>query len=95
MPRGFAILFLVCARLIAAPPDTAAVLPFANSSPKSPSGTSNLDWIGESIAETLRDAFGLRGIVTLAREDTQEAYRRLDLSRHGAIDARIDDQRSA
>jgi tetratricopeptide (TPR) repeat protein len=77
--RGFAALLVVCLGAHAAPAGTAAVLPFANSSAKSPGGSSNLDWIGESIAETLRDAFNLRGVVTLTREDTQEAYRRLNL----------------
>ncbi len=79
MRRGFAVLFVVCSAAVAAPADTAAVLPFANSSVKPARGTSNLDWIGESIAETLRDAFSLRGAVTLGRDDIQEAYRRLNL----------------
>jgi tetratricopeptide (TPR) repeat protein len=74
MQRGFALFFILCPAAFASPSGTAAVLPFANSS-----ANSNLDWIGESIAGTLRDAFGLRGIVTLGREDIQEAYRRLNL----------------
>ena len=79
MQRGFAVLFVVCSGAVAAPAETAAVLPFANSSVKPAPGTSSLDWIGESIAETLRDAFSLRGAVTLGRDDIQEAYRRLNL----------------
>jgi tetratricopeptide (TPR) repeat protein len=79
MQPGFALLFVVCSGALAAPADTAAVLPFANSSTSPAGGTSSVDWIGESIAETLRDAFSLRGVVTLGRDDIQEAYRRLNL----------------
>ena len=47
--------------------DTVAVLPFWNaaSNPKP-----NLDWIGESIAETVRDALGSHGVLSLERDDT-------------------------
>lgn len=87
MWRGLAVLLLACPRVFAAAADTAAVLPFANASSDSAQETpaaeapavGNLDWIGESIAETLRDALGARGIVTLERGDIQEAYRRLHL----------------
>jgi tetratricopeptide (TPR) repeat protein len=55
--------------------ENTAVLPFT-------SGTGNpasMDWIGESIAETLRAAFAARGILTLERDRTTEAYQRLRL----------------
>ena len=39
----------------------------------------SMDWIGESIAETLRAAFAARGVLTLERDRTTEAYRRLQL----------------
>lgn len=55
--------------------DTAAVLPFLNKTANSP----NLDWIGESIAETVREALGMTGVMTLERNEVQEAYRRLSL----------------
>ncbi|MGH9721199.1 MAG: tetratricopeptide repeat protein [Bryobacteraceae bacterium] len=54
--------------------DTALVLPFFNLS-KSP----NLDWIGESIAENIRESLGAEGILVLNREDRQEAFRRLSV----------------
>ena len=38
-----------------------------------------MDWIGESIAETLRTAFAARGVFTLERDRTSEAYQRLRL----------------
>jgi tetratricopeptide (TPR) repeat protein len=70
--------------------DTAAVLPFTNrvdqaQASQSNASQSNLDWIGESIAETVRDALGSRGIVTPDRNDVQEAYRRLGLRDHGPM----------
>src|SRR5579872_2688426 len=58
--------------------DTAAVLPFWNSGAAA-STQSNLDWIGESIAETVRESLGSRGILTLERNDIDDAFRRLNL----------------
>ena len=71
MPRLLAFLFLACAALRA---ETALVLPFFNHS-SSPS----LNWIGESIAETVHDALASEGLLALDREDRLEAYRRLSL----------------
>ncbi len=70
--------------------DSAAVLPFTNAtpavsgSPAAPSGpasspTSSVDWVGESISETIREALASRGVVTLDRDDVMDAYRRLRL----------------
>src|SRR5579864_3285610 len=70
-----------------------AVLPFSNASSSNASSASvassgisgavrnpaSLDWIGESIAETLRAAFASRGVLTLERDRIGEAYRRLQL----------------
>jgi tetratricopeptide (TPR) repeat protein len=55
--------------------DTATALPFLNKSPQA----TNLDWIGESVAETVREALGISGVMTLDRNQVQEAYRRLSL----------------
>lgn len=71
--------------------DSYAVLPFTNAAAKhSASSSSNsassnsispsVDWVGLSIAETLRDVFERRGLVTLSRDDLEEAYNRLNLS---------------
>lgn len=65
--------------------DTAAVLPFWNGRPAQTQANSNLQWIGESIAETVREALGSRGILTLDRSDIQEAYRRLGLRERAAL----------
>jgi tetratricopeptide (TPR) repeat protein len=55
--------------------ENTAVLPFTNAE-RSPA---NMDWIGESIAETLRAAFAARGVLTLERDRTSEAFQRLHL----------------
>src|SRR5260370_24821028 len=69
---------------------TVVVAPFANISSPSIPQVSNLDWIGESIAETLRDALASRGLLVLERDNIQEAYRRLRLrSRAGLTDPSI------
>src|SRR5579872_3188071 len=62
-------------------PQTVAILPFANVSRTgmSSSDPSALDWIGESIAETLREAGGARGVAVLERDELLDAYRRLKL----------------
>jgi tetratricopeptide (TPR) repeat protein len=56
---------------------TAVVLPFLNRSTHP--AKANLNWIGESIAETVREALSSRGVMTLERSDVQEAFRRLAL----------------
>jgi len=66
---------VLIAGAIPAVAQNAAVFPFANGSPSH----SSMDWIGESIAETLRAAFSARGVLTLERDRIGEAYRRLQL----------------
>src|SRR5579864_859747 len=63
----------------------AAVLPFANRTATAGASHANMDWIGESIAETVRDALGPRGVVTLSREEVDEAYRHLSLRPRGVL----------
>ena len=77
---------LVCANGIAVfsqtpVPQTVAILPFANTSKTGMSSAdpAALDWIGESIAETLREAAGARGLASLERNELLDAYRRLKL----------------
>lgn len=65
----FACLTLSCARA-----DTVLVLPFFNVS-----NTASLDWIGESIAETIRESLVAQGVLALDREDRQEGFRRLSV----------------
>jgi tetratricopeptide (TPR) repeat protein len=61
--------------------DTAAVLPFLNKAPSN----ANLDWVGESVAETVREALGITGIMTLDRKEIAEGYRRLSLRQGTAL----------
>ncbi|MBI4909990.1 MAG: tetratricopeptide repeat protein [Acidobacteria bacterium] len=48
------------------------ILPFFNQT-----NNSNLDWIGESVAETIRDTLAAEGVTTVPRDDRAEVYRRL------------------
>src|SRR6478672_11212492 len=71
MLRLVSVVVLLCASLHA---ETTLVLPFFNHS-KSP----NLDWIGESIAESVSDSLASEGVLVLDRVDRLEAYRRLSV----------------
>ena len=70
----FFVLGLLLSGDIVAQADTVLVLPFFNEST-----TQNIDWIGESIAETIRESLASQGILVLSREDRLEAYRRLSV----------------
>lgn len=67
---AFLLLFLCLSRAVSA--QTYLVLPFFNHT-----SDSNLDWIGESLAENVRDTLAAEGLLTISREDRSEAYRRL------------------
>ncbi len=54
--------------------DTAVVLPLFNYT-KSP----NLDWIGESVAERVRESLASEGLLLASREDRTEVYHRLSI----------------
>jgi tetratricopeptide (TPR) repeat protein len=71
MPRFFALAIFVCTSLRA---ETALVLPFFNHSK-----SANLDWVGESLAESVGDSLASAGLLVLDREDRLEAYRRMSL----------------
>src|ERR1700694_6015199 len=68
------IFVFICVALIQARADTVLVLPFFNLS-----NSANLDWIGESFAETIRESLAGQGVLALSREDRQEAFRRLSI----------------
>ena len=59
---------------------TVAVLPLFNLTEKQ-----NLDWIGESVAESVREALAAEGILALDRDSREEAYRRLSLRPHAVL----------
>lgn len=52
--------------------ETVLVLPFFNES-----GYQNIDWIGESIAETVHESLASQNVLVLSREDRLEGCRRL------------------
>ena len=71
MLRLAALAALCCGVL---PASTSLVLPFFNHAK-----SANLDWIGESIAESVNDSLASSGLLTLVRDDRLEAFRRLSL----------------
>ncbi|MBI3680597.1 MAG: tetratricopeptide repeat protein [Acidobacteria bacterium] len=60
--------------------ETLLVLPFFNQTAQS-----SLDWIGESIAENIREALAAEGVLITSREDRQEAHRRLGLKPYALL----------
>ncbi len=70
---------ILLATLVSATADgaeTIAALPLFNLNHAQAPG---LDWIGESVSETIRESLSATGLLLLAREERQEAYRRLSL----------------
>lgn len=59
--------------------DTIAVLPLYHEP-----AVENNDWVGESVAEAIREALDAQGLLALNREDRVEVYRRLSV-RSGAV----------
>jgi tetratricopeptide (TPR) repeat protein len=56
------------------------VLPFFNQSKES-----NLNWIGDSLAEAVREALASEGLVAVDREDRGEVYQRLSISPYALL----------
>src|SRR5258708_40334307 len=54
--------------------DTYLVPAFFNAS-----RNAGLDWVGESISETMRETLASEGMVSIAREDRVEAFHRLSI----------------
>jgi tetratricopeptide (TPR) repeat protein len=71
MQRFLPLAVYLCGSLHA---ETALVLPFFNQSK-----SASLDWVGESIAESVGDSLASEGLLVLDREDRLEACRRLSL----------------
>ncbi len=74
--RRLLLALLVCLA-VRAGAQTVAVLPLFNLS-----ADGNLDWIGESVAETIRETLASEGMLVLDRESREEAYRRLSLRQY-------------
>lgn len=74
MPK-FCLALLVCAAsVLPAYPATVLILPFRNTSQ-----FSDLNWIGESVADTLMAEFGAQNEIVFERATRNEALRRLTL----------------
>ena len=63
---------LFCAAVLRA--DSVLVVPFFNHS-----NNPSLDWIGESIAESVQDSLASEGVLVLNRDERLEGFRRLSL----------------
>jgi tetratricopeptide (TPR) repeat protein len=85
MRRCFGLAIGLCLAPVIGFSETVAVLPFTNVSRAVAAPQTNLDWIGESIAETVREALGAHGVLTLERNDIQDAYHRLGLRERGTL----------
>lgn len=68
------IFVLICVAQAQVWADTVLVLPFFNLS-----NSANLDWIGESFAETIRESLSAQGVLALSREDREEGFQRLSI----------------
>jgi tetratricopeptide (TPR) repeat protein len=73
---GWLTASLLLAAATAHAADTIAVLPLFNIDERT---SPNLDWIGESVSETIEEALSSSGLLILPREDREEVYRRLSL----------------
>ncbi|MBV8551592.1 MAG: tetratricopeptide repeat protein [Acidobacteriaceae bacterium] len=72
--RRFSWLFAVLALAVPARPATVLVLPFHNSSQYS-----DLNWVGQSISETLKDEFGQLNEIVFDRDSVAESMQHLAL----------------
>jgi tetratricopeptide (TPR) repeat protein len=74
MSRSIALVLLFVCASFASKADTFLILPFFNVSK-----AKNLDWVGESVSERIREVLAAEGIIALERDDRQEAYKRLTI----------------
>lgn len=68
------VLFCAVSAVFSLRAETVLVLPFFNQS-----DSKNVDWIGESISEAVRESLISGGVLALEREDRLEVFRRLSL----------------
>jgi tetratricopeptide (TPR) repeat protein len=74
MQQRLVVLFFAVSISLSLHAETVLVLPFSNRT-----NSTNLDWIGESISEAVRESLVSGGVLALEREDRLEAFRRLSL----------------
>ena len=80
MLRCFCALAGLCLLWTPAQAATYLILPFFNLS-KNP----NLDWIGESLADSAREALSSEGLMALSRDERVQAYSRLSLRPYSVL----------
>ena len=78
------VLFWMVSSVFLLRAETVLVLPFSNQS-NSTSKSTNVDWIGESISEAVRESLVSEGVLALEREDRLEAFRRLSLRSNAVL----------
>jgi tetratricopeptide (TPR) repeat protein len=79
MRRSLFVAILLCWSTHLARSQTYLVLPFFNETSPDYAASSNLDWISESIARSIREGLASAGMLVLERDDILEAYRRLSI----------------
>src|SRR5215470_16417023 len=80
MRRFPAVSVFALALALPAPAETFLVLPFFNHTKQN-----SLDWIGESIAESIREALAAEGVLTVSHADRDEAYKRLSIRAYAQL----------
>jgi tetratricopeptide (TPR) repeat protein len=70
----FALTCVLLGAVTTARAETFLILPFFNLSKNT-----NVDWIGDSLAETVRESLANEGALVLDRQSREEAYRRLSI----------------
>lgn len=80
MSCSVALIFLLLFTSAVSSAETFLILPFFNLSK-----TANLDWVGESLSERIREALVNEGALVINRDDRQEAYRRLSIRQNSQL----------
>ena len=74
--RRWILAAILCAAAACA--DTFVVLPFANVSKSAP----GINWVGESISETLRETLAAGSVIALDRDERDEAFKQLGIKQN-------------
>jgi len=78
--RLFVLFLFVSLGISRAAGETVLVLPLSNLS-----GSSNLEWICESVSETIRESLASEGVLVLSRKSREEGYRRLAIRQYAQL----------
>ncbi|MCC7157251.1 MAG: tetratricopeptide repeat protein [Bryobacterales bacterium] len=79
--KGFSRLVVLAALVsLLASAETAVVLPYFNLT-----RNKSLDWVGESVSESLNEALGSAGVLVIDRDERDEILRRLTVKRYALL----------